>query len=925
MTLAMRTFCLLFLTSAQITSTSIPSSELNSLQNLFTTTNGVEWQWRSIQIFGPKWDFTSNVNPCNTNGQYWQGIECNSSPAVCKLSSCSITSINLLSYALIGELPQDWTNFTQLETLDLSSNYLSGRIPSQLPLSLNVLDFGKNFLSGTLPSLLMLTKLRYLRLTNNFIYSSIDACLVNSLVSLYLESNLFDHSLPLLIGTLTKLRYLDIVSNFFTGPLPSSLGNLRNLTLVNIGNNFLTGSLPSSLGSLSVVDYLDLRFNSFTGPIPSSFGQLEDLTWLSLESNFLSSTLPPEFRSLTKLQIFDLSDNQLTHEIPEALTPLSLLRVLDLYGNYFTSFSSELLLSSTVELLILTHNFLSGSIPPIVNITNSALNYLELGHNLLIGTVPTMIKEMKVLLRLDLGDNHLTGTISFALSELPQILQVFLPNNDLTGTLTELLEPNLANQTTAGFMVTNIDLSGNLLSGTLPYQLFELSLLESLALTSNCFHGTIPETLCEVKELLVLSFDGLGSAYNCRERVKIPFTNVNYRNLITGTLPSCVWSMTRLRVMSVAGNGLSGTIGTLLNNSSLINLTLSHNHMDGTIPLALQHHHFNLLDLSYNKITGVVESFIPLTSPTTSNRSHLVLEVNRLSGVFPHIVNTSLYLNALTGNLFGCQSVPDCDVHSDSYICGSQLLDIAFLAFGLLLALIVLGVSVVVIVIWIIPSSPLSLQNSFRTLISYYQHSQVSLDRLSSADLCLSLQSLESMKKTLLSLMIISLLTTLPLLLLRAFLSEYSTHTNLNRWNWTTAYLTGQVPSVLLLFSWIATTSILILFVRKMKSLPSQPHPPSLLRDSFQHSSKQNWRSSAEIVMYLSLNILVMGALNLFYILSYSTHDLSSTDLFLIQLTVVSAKMFWSACCLPLLDFTKQSKRIKIVASVLNSLLSLVL
>jgi Leucine-rich repeat (LRR) protein len=924
---AMLIFVFLFATSI---ASAVPLSEISSLYNLFTSTNGIAWDWRPIQIFGPKWIFNvSDVNPCSTNGRYWQGIECNSTPEMCQISSCSITSLSLTGYGLIGDLPQDWTNFTQLQTLTLPSNQLSGFIPSQLPFSLKVFNFGNNLLHGPLPaSLQSLTNLRYFRVTNNFISSSIEACLVSSLESLYLESNLFDQSLPLAIGSLTKLEYLDIASNLFSGRLPSSLGNLQLLTLLNIGDNYLSGSLPSSLGSLSLVDYFDLRYNSLTGAIPSSFGQLEALTWLALERNFLSSSLPSELQSLIKLQILDLSENHLTHEIPCALSPLSALRVLDLYGNYFSSFSSDLLLSSSLEQLILSHNLLSGLLPPFVNIqSDSQMNYLEISHNLLTGTLPsTMIEGMRHLFRIDLGNNHLTGSVSFTLSGHLQLLQIFLPNNELTGTLAQLLERQ-TNGTSLRYAVSSLDLSGNLLSGTLSPQLFDLSLLESLALTSNCFHGTIPPALCDLEQLLVLSFDGLGSAYSCPKELKIPFTNVVYRNLISGSLPACVWKMSRLQVMSLAGNGLSGTIGSFLDNSSLINLTLSHNHMGGTLPLSLQHHPFELLDLSYNKFSGDFQDFIlvPAVSVTSSVSHHLILQVNRLSGVFPHLgVNESLVaLNALRGNLFGCQSVPKTDANYDSFICGSRLLDIAFFAFGSLLALIgiVIGACILFWTWTNIPSARRSsLKASLQTLRSYYQHSRSFIDDRS--DLSLSLQSLEAMKKTLLALIVVAFLTTVPLLLLRAFRSEYSTHTNLNRWSWTTAYLTGQVPCAFLLLSWMATLSTLIILIRAMKADTARPSPsPSPIRDSFlTSSSTTNWRSGCEIALSLSLNILVMGALNVFYILSYSTHDLSSTDLLLIQLTVVFLKMFWSACCLPLLDFSKQSKRVRIVISVLNSL-----
>ncbi|MFY7807365.1 MAG: hypothetical protein ACOVSV_00100, partial [Fimbriimonadaceae bacterium] len=51
--------------------------EIYALSVLYNSTNGDKWFWRNEGIKGPKWNFTSSdVNPCNTNGEVWQGIEC---------------------------------------------------------------------------------------------------------------------------------------------------------------------------------------------------------------------------------------------------------------------------------------------------------------------------------------------------------------------------------------------------------------------------------------------------------------------------------------------------------------------------------------------------------------------------------------------------------------------------------------------------------------------------------------------------------------------------------------------------------------------------------------------------------------------------------------------------------------------------------
>ncbi|XP_022948347.1 putative leucine-rich repeat receptor-like protein kinase At2g19210 [Cucurbita moschata] len=92
-------------------------------------------------------------DPCVPRGLIWQGLNCslvNSVPP-------RITSLDLSSSGLTGEIPRDIADLKMLETLDLSNNNLSGSVPefiSQLP-SLRVLNLEKNKLSGLIPAQLV--------------------------------------------------------------------------------------------------------------------------------------------------------------------------------------------------------------------------------------------------------------------------------------------------------------------------------------------------------------------------------------------------------------------------------------------------------------------------------------------------------------------------------------------------------------------------------------------------------------------------------------------------------------------------------------------------------------------------------------------------------------------------------------------------
>jgi hypothetical protein len=55
--------------------------------------------------------------------------------------------------------------------------------------------------------------------------------------------------------------------------------------------------------------------------------------------------------------------------------------------------------------------------------------------------------------------------------------------------------------------------------------------------------------------------DGLGSAKSCSNVVTVPFTSVSLVRSLDGDIPDCVLSMSKLKLLNLAGNGLRGTIG----------------------------------------------------------------------------------------------------------------------------------------------------------------------------------------------------------------------------------------------------------------------------------------------------------------------------------------------------------------------------
>ena len=116
--------------------------------------------------------------------------------------------------------------------------------------------------------------------------------------------------------------------NGLSGELPLALGSLTNLYWLDLGQNELTGEIPRRTGQRLVnLDSLFLGGNGLTGEIPRELGNLTNLVWLDLWQNELTGVIPPELGNLTYLDRLDLRENRLTGVIPHELGRLAHLGV----------------------------------------------------------------------------------------------------------------------------------------------------------------------------------------------------------------------------------------------------------------------------------------------------------------------------------------------------------------------------------------------------------------------------------------------------------------------------------------------------------------------------------------------------------------------------------------------------------------------
>ena len=534
---------------------------------------------------------------------------------------------------LTGVLPAELGNLKQLEQIVLSANSMTGPIPQwlgNLP-NLKRLDLAGNRFVGFLPQELgRLKNLEQLRLGNNFLEVG---------------------PIPDWIRGLNKLRSIDLASSDLRGPLPAWFGELTRLSNLDLTANRLTGPIPPELARLAEMRTLGLGGNEFTGPLPAFLGAFTKLQNLSVASNRLSGPIPKELGNLTELRFLFLANAQLTGCVPAGLQ--------DVEFNDFQSLNLPFCATSPTTAvpqppsggivegdraaLVAFYNATGG--PFWANkdnwLTNTPLNEW---HGV---TADANGRVTEVALE----DNGLTGSLPPNIGQLSELRDLVLrteveypcqwvagpgydchPASSSPNRLSGALPSELGNLS----MLKVLDLQGNQFSGEIPAFLSRLGNLETLYLGENDFTGRIPPELGNLSNLtrLYLGYNQLAG--------NIPPQLGNLPNLkelllwasgLTGTLPRELTRLSKLERLSVGGNRLTGEIPLWLGNlTSLRELHIVSNQFSGNIPAEMgSWKSLRSLHLGWNQLTGP----IPPELDELPELEYLQLEANQLSGCIP--------------------------------------------------------------------------------------------------------------------------------------------------------------------------------------------------------------------------------------------------------------------------------------------------
>lgn len=644
---------------------------------------------------GPNWVNTQNWLTDAPLAE-WYGVETDSSGRVMRLDlagQLDQQTREWTTHGLAGAIPPELGGLANLEHLLLGRNELTGAIPPELGglANLKTLSLGRNELTDAIPREL--------------------GGLVN-LETLSLRWNALTGSIPAELGGLANLDTLSLTVNALTGPIPPELGSLANLKTLSLGWNGLTGSIPPELGGLANLEALSLSENDLTGSIPPELGGLTSLETLWLGLNDLTGVIPPELGGLVNLETLSLGPNSLTGAIPPELGGLPNLK--------------NLLLGS---------NGLTGSIPPELGGLTSLEN-LSLVANRLTGSIPAELGGLASLERLWLSSNDLTGSVPSSFLQLDALREFWFPGNPglcapgtagfvewLSGV--ERYEGPLCNaadeaalvslhETAGGANWTNaegwlgagaleewhgvtvdslgrltvLDLTGNGLSGRLPWTMGELTRMTELRIAGNAgLSGRLPLALTGLS-LRTLYYSGTdlcapaeevfrewlggiqshqGTGEECalfpdRAALEALYETtggpgwIESDNWLT-LAPLALWDGVRTdadgRVtgLDLRGNGLEGPIppelGTLASARVVI---LAENELSGPIPAGLSGlASVEELDLEENQLTSV-----PPELGELANLQELTLNFNRLTTIPPELGRLSrleylgLWSNELT-------------------------------------------------------------------------------------------------------------------------------------------------------------------------------------------------------------------------------------------------------------------------------------
>ncbi|TYG66615.1 hypothetical protein ES288_D05G015300v1 [Gossypium darwinii] len=492
-------------------------------------------------------------------------------------NNTNLKRLHLVNCSLSGPFQVPFPSHLVLEDLDISNNFFSGNIPTEigahLP-SLSSLNMSKNDFNGSIPSSFGdMSSLQILDLSNNQLFGGIPehfAWGCSLLEILALSKNTLQGPIFSTNFSLMSLSQLQLNGNNFSGMIPNALSNCSFLGTLDLSNNYLFGKIPSWIESMYSLSTFDVSRNQLSGRIPQWMGNTSNLGQIDVADNHLQGLIPRAFCNLNRqLQFLDLSMNNFSGILPSCFKP------------------------SNIEEVYLSKNMLQGPLPNAFR-KSSFLVTLDLSYNHFSGHIPNWISNLSQLSYLLLKRNHFEGEIPIQLCKLPHLSLIDLSMNNLSGGIPSCLKVTALNKVpdhyswiSYNFLGANrsisieesieytiksrsytykkrilqymsgIDLSCNKLTGEIPHEIKNILMLYTLNLSHNSLIGPIPRAFSNLRDIesLDLSYNNLTGNIPPEYALLhfLQYFNVSYNNL-SGKTPEKIGQLGTFDESSYVGN-----------------------------------------------------------------------------------------------------------------------------------------------------------------------------------------------------------------------------------------------------------------------------------------------------------------------------------------------------------------------------------
>ena len=248
----------------------------------------------------------------------------------------NVTHLSWADNDLSGIGKDSFSEFTDLQELDLSSNFLTEICPGTFSGLKNLLklDLNNNLLKQIQQEIFSgLANLNSLNLENNALRKIQPGTFeefvnLDNLLYLYLGGNMLEQIQRETFSGLANLNSLALWDNSLREIHPRTFEELANLTDLFLSGNILINIQPGTFKGLANLRNLYLNRNMLKRIQPGTFSELKTLNRLEIRSNLLTVINPGAFEGLKVLKVLDLTNSGLKEISPGVFEDMKYLEML---------------------------------------------------------------------------------------------------------------------------------------------------------------------------------------------------------------------------------------------------------------------------------------------------------------------------------------------------------------------------------------------------------------------------------------------------------------------------------------------------------------------------------------------------------------------------------------------------------------------